>query len=797
MTTSPRPPNHTSWVARYGISGSILLVGLLLTYLAAYLTWGAAYRDDEEMFRRRSNRAHLVLTERFARFQTLLYGGRGLWLSSERVKPSEWSQFLSGFQMDGDLRAVRSLGIAHAAPRSEPFSARVHLVEPVAQSRGLLDKDIATLPDIFLHLDATLIDGASRVTNAGALATLGGQGDLFMVMPVFAGDTLPATVEARRTAVRGWVFVTLDIADALAGISVGAGVDMHVGIRSRGRTTWIRSANLAGERWESDPQPLGNGDGQIVVAYTSPQRAASSVALKTAGAVAFGLLFTVSLAALFHTLLHTRRRATELAERMTEDLRREQKESAKLAFIAQHTHAPVFVANVEGELEWANQAFEELLRLKTDDEPLVPICTTAFEYEATIGDRSVVLAGTPVRGADGSELGTVVVATDITDRVQRERALDAARRDAERASNLKSEFLANMSHEIRTPMNGVLGMAQVLLDSDLDPDQRDTTETLVRSAQSLLGILNDVLDLSKFEAGDFHLANETFSLRPLLVETVAPFVSLAGQKGLQLVFEIDICPEVVVSGDPLRLRQVIGNLLSNAVKFTERGSVTLSAKIEKSLRVVVTDTGIGIPDYLIESIFEPFHQADGSDTRQRGGTGLGLAIVRSILDTMNGQVAIVSEEGKGTTFAIEVPLLIERKQTVGSAQETPLRVLLVDDNEINRKVASKLLQRQGCLVEIACDGDQALTALEETPYDLVLMDLQMPVLDGLDATREWRRREAARAASRTQIVALTARAMPGDEEECMAAGMDGYLTKPITLDRLAQVILRCPERVLG
>lgn len=796
MTTSPRPPNHASWVARYGISGSILLVGLLLTYLAAYLTWGAAYRDDEEMFHRRSNRAHLILTERFARFQTLLYGGRGLWLSSERVEPSEWSQFLSGFQMDGDLRAVRSLGIAHAAPRAKPFSARVHLVEPVAQSRGLLGKDIATLPDIFLHLDATFVDGASRVTNAGALATLGGQGDLFMVMPVFSGDTLPSTVEARRTAVRGWVFLTLDMADALAGISEGAGVDMHVGIRSRGRTTWIRSANLGGERWESDPQPLGSGDGQIVVAYTSPQRAASA-ALKTAGAAAFGLLFTFSLAALVHTLLHTRRRATELAERMTEDLRREQKESAKLAFIAQYTHAPVFVANVEGELEWANQAFEELLRLKTDDEPLVPICTTAFEYEATIGDRSVVLAGTPVRGADGSELGTVVVATDITDRVQRERDLDAARRDAERASHLKSEFLANMSHEIRTPMNGVLGMAQVLLDSDLDPDQRDTTETLVSSAQSLLGILNDVLDLSKFEAGNFHLAKETFPLRPLLVETVAPFVSLAGQKGLQLVFEIDICPEVIVRGDPLRLRQVIGNLLSNAVKFTERGSVILSAKIEKGLRVVVTDTGIGIPDYEIETIFKPFHQADGSDTRQHGGTGLGLAIVRSILDAMGGQVAIVSEEGKGTTFAIEVPLLIERKQTVSPAHEVPLRVLLVDDNEINRKVASKLLQRQGCLVEIACDGDQALTALEETSYDLVLMDLQMPVLDGLDATREWRRREQNRTLGRTQIVALTARAMPGDEEECMEAGMDGYLTKPITLDRLAQVILRCPERVLG
>lgn len=793
-TATPKPP--FAWGSRYGLPACVLTLGLLLTYLAAYLAWSGAYRDDEETFRRRSNRAHLLLTERFSRFQTLLYGGRGLWLSSERVVPTEWSKFLGGFHMDGDLRAVRSLGIAHAISKENSFGARVDLIEPQTPSRTLLGKDLASLPDLYDHLEATFVDGAGRVANAGSLTTLGGQGDLLMVMPVFEGDGLPTLLQARREAMRGWVFLTLDLQEALAGIAEGAGVDLHVGLQSRGHTTWIRSAAVEGEKWESEPQTLGGSDGQIVVSYASPQRATSAVALKTAGVAFVGLLLSLSLSALLHTLLHTRRRATELAERMTEDLRREQKETAKLASIAQHTHAPVFVANVEGELEWANRAFEDLLRLKTDDEPLVPICTTAFEYEATIGDRSVVLSGTPVRDAEGTDLGTVVVATDITDRVQRERALEVARKEAERAARLKTEFLANMSHEIRTPMNGVLGMAQVLLDSDLDPDQRDTTETLVSSAQVLLGILNDVLDLNKLEGGDFRLADEAFLLRPLLVETVAPFLSIAAQKGVQLTFQFDVCEATTVRGDSLRLRQVIGNLLSNAVKFTARGVVHLQVSAGDGLRVVVSDTGVGIPEDHVARIFQPFHQADGTDTRRHGGTGLGLAIVNSVVGAMKGNLALTSQVGQGTTVALDLPLAISRNPS-RSEGESSLRVLLVDDNEVNRKVAAKLLQRQGCAIDIACDGEEALAALETASYDLVLMDLQMPVLDGLDATREWRRRETDRQLERTCIVALTARALPGDDQECYDAGMDGYLTKPITMDRLAQVLLQCPVRALG
>jgi signal transduction histidine kinase/ActR/RegA family two-component response regulator len=795
--TNENPKTPFAWGSRYGLPVSVLLVGLLLTYLAGYLTWTGMYEEDEEAFRRRSGRAHLLLTERFSRFQTLLYGGRGLWLSSQRVEPKEWKQFLGGFRMDGDLRAVRSLGIAHAVPRGKSYSARVDLVEPLTQGRDLLGKDLATLPEIFNHLDATLLDGASRVTTAGTLSKLGGDGDLLMVMPVFSGDGPPKTLIARRIAMRGWVFVTLDMREAFAGIAEGAGVDMHVGIRGQGRTTWIRTASIHGEKWESEAQPLGSGDGQIVVSYTSPQRSVSGVLAKTAGVSLVGLLLSLLLSALLHTLLHTRRRATELAERMTADLRREKMEAAKLASIAQHTHAPVFIANVEGELEWTNKAFEDLLRLKTDNEPLVPICTTAFEYEATIGDRSVVLSGTPVRDAEGVDLGTVVVATDVTDRVQRERALDAARKEAERAARLKTEFLANMSHEIRTPMNGVLGMAQVLLDSDLDPEQRETTEILVGSAQSLLGILNDVLDLSKLEGGDFRLADEAFLLRPLLVETVAPFLSIAAQKGVQLTFQFDINASTTAQGDSLRLRQVIANLLSNAVKFTARGSVHLQVSAESGVRVVVSDTGIGIAEEHITSIFKPFHQADGSDTRQHGGTGLGLAIVNSIVIAMEGRIALTSRIGQGTTVALDLPLMLSRNPSPRAENEASLRVLLVDDNEVNRKVAGKLLQRQGCAIEIACDGEEALAALETATYDLVLMDLQMPVLDGLGATREWRRREADRVTDRTCIVALTARAMAGDEQACYDAGMDGYLTKPITMDRLAQVLLQCPVRALG
>ncbi|MGV3614402.1 MAG: ATP-binding protein [Fimbriimonas sp.] len=855
---------------RYGVASFVFVLGAVLSGLAAHQAYLAGERDETEAFQRRSHRAHLIATERFARFETLLHGGRGLWIASDSVEPREWSQFLSGFHMGGGLNAVRSFGFAATDATGE--HAPVRLIEPRGQNSSLLSRDFAAIPALRREMEASLEDGVLRVVETGALSRLGAEGDLLLLLPVFSADRPAETPEARRGGLIGWVFLTLDLNAALTGIADGARIDMRVGIEAKGEPRWLQPPlSEASFRPETEPQRLASCGGRILALYGSEPQAPEVIAAKSAGIGFVGLVLTLSISGLVYMLVNTRQKATVLAERITEKLRKEQREIAKLASIAEQTHSPVLFIDTEGEVEWANAAFKALLARDERGLPFTPV----FDRETEIGDRTVVLTGTPVVAAEGNVLGTVVVATDLTDRVQRERALESARQEAEQTSRLKSEFLANMSHEIRTPMNGVIGMAQVLLESPLDVEQRDTAQTLLLSAQSLHGILNDVLDLSKIESGRLALAQDRFDVREVLEEIAAPFAAAAARKGIEFVLDVDLPIRTFATGDLLRIRQAVGNLLSNAVKFTDRGHVTLEAVIGDGIGITVSDTGVGIPGACHAWVFEPFRQADGSTTRQFGGTGLGLAIVKSITEAMDGSIALQSRPGMGTTLSLWLPLptefeaanlhlpavdlpsplgphsaavrrLLAWQKIPVAPGATPLvpvyqdacvvawalgdarlshplrakdmdevltqskrtsrpdvpsgptaRVLVVDDNDVNRKVAAKLLQRHGCAVDLAFDGDQALTALESAAYDLVLMDLQMPVLDGLEATREWRRREDVEARDRVRIVALTARAMPGDEQECYQAGMDGYLTKPIMPDRLAQLLTGCGVAVVA
>ncbi|MDT8758218.1 ATP-binding protein [Sphingomonas psychrotolerans] len=658
---------------------------------------------------------------------------------------------------------------------------------------------------------------------------------------IAASRALPQEIEALRGSTSDNPGQGIRVARLAALINERlAGVERSLWLHDTGRSAealaFMRSAATHESR-ERLLRVIGEIEGEEQ--RLLDQRLARANAYEKPLQIAFvGSAFLVLLLALL-VLRDRRERMLSLRaanDQLEQDIARREIAEAQLALLAQNATDAVFRIDLNGIITYASPSTEQVLGVAPEltigasmatlvteeDKPKVyeffgrlargesdqGVVTNRIRKRAdpqveTWIEANCGLVRDPVTNAPVEVIASL---RDVTKRKHLEFALEIARARAEAAANAKSSFLANMSHEIRTPMNGVLGFADLLLHSDLTPQQERHAQLIVDSGKAMMRLLNDILDISKIEAGQMQIAPERVDFRHALRNCVKLIEPAAAQKNLRVWFDVEPELPMFVMVDGLRLRQIVLNLLGNAVKFTEAGSISIEARRgwhdrRANIEITVADTGIGIPEDRQAAIFEQFVQAEQSTARRFGGTGLGLAISSQLATLMGGSLTLTSEPGVGTRFTLRVPLRLadpaDAHAAPGEARaeqpERPLKILLAEDHDVNQALMEAMLAKLGHETVTVADGAQALAAATAAagtaaPFDLVLMDMQMPVMDGIEATRAVR--EAGLDAETLPILALTANAYADDIAACLAAGMQAHIAKPVQLADLAKVIRR-------
>jgi len=554
--------------------------------------------------------------------------------------------------------------------------------------------------------------------------------------------------------------------------------------------------------------------------------------------------------------LRVERRTKELSEmverlKLEVDERKRAEEQLQIFELAlKQSIDGVLIVDPLGTVKFTNQAWNNMHRIPSENNPVIgqhvsifhsqqqfidemgPFLKEVFEkgsFEGEIGhvrrDGEVFptwMSVTLIQDKNGQPIGRVAIARDITEAKAVANQLQEARLEAESANRAKSQFLANMSHEIRTPMNAIIGMAELILDTALTAEQEDYAFTLKTSAESLLNLLNDILDLSKIEVGKLDVEPLAMDVRKCVADVVKNLLVQAQRKGLELIFAVDWNIPPMLIGDPGRLGQILTNLVGNSIKFTEKGQIVVQVALGEApvieapsdvdrvwLYFTVSDTGIGIPADKQQVIFDKFTQTDSSITRKYGGSGLGLTISRELVHLLGGSIGVHSPGDllgeSGSTFYFYLPLILPTTHLLAGEHahiqklkgNSPLlldekrqkiNILVAEDNLINQKLILRILEKQGFLVDIAYNGRETVEKWQANTYDLILMDIQMPEMDGLEATRLIRKREKEIVATPIPVIALTAHAMKGDRERFMEAGMNSYISKPIKQNELMEAI---------